>query len=240
VESAYGQAYETLYREHWWWRAREEMLVELLRERQPAGAWGSILDVGCGNGLFFDRLSEFGDVEGVEFSAELVDPQSPHAARIRIGPFDASFQPGKLYSLILMLDVLEHLDAPAEALRHALRLLDPRGMVVITVPAFLALWTSHDVLNQHRTRFTKSSLRSVAAAAGMKILAERYFFHWMFPAKLAARAAEKLMGAKPAVPHVPAKWLNRTLYGISRTEQRLFRAAPLSFGSSLLVLGTRA
>lgn len=239
MESAYGQAYETLYREHWWWRAREEMLVELLRERQPTGGWGSILDVGCGNGLFFDRLSEFGEVEGVEFSADLVDPQAPHAARIRIGPFDASFQPGKLYSLILMLDVLEHLDAPTDALWHALRLLDPKGLIVITAPAFLALWTGHDEINQHRTRFTRSSFRGVAAAAGMKILAERYFFHWMFPAKLAARAAGKLLGAKPEIPHVPWRWLNRTLYVISRAEQRLFRAAPLPFGSSLLVLGTR-
>jgi len=240
VEPAYGQAYETLYREHWWWRAREEMLVEILRGRQPTGGWRSILDVGCGNGLFFDRLSEFGEVEGVEFSGELVSPNAPHAARIHIGPFDASFQPGKFYSLILMLDVLEHLDRPGDALRHALSLLDARGMVAITVPAFLALWTSHDDLNQHRTRFTRSSFRAVAGTAGMKILAERYFFHWMFPAKLAARAAGKLLGAKPAVPHVPAKWLNRTLYRISRAEQRLFRAAPLPFGSSLIVLGTHA
>ena len=240
MEPAYGQAYETLYREHWWWRAREEMLVELLRERQPAGGWGPILDVGCGNGLFFDRLSEFGEAEGVESSAELVSPNSPHAAHIHVGPFDASFQPGKLYTLILMLDVLEHLDAPTEVLRHALRLLDARGMVVITVPAFPALWTSHDDLNQHRTRYTKSSFRQVADGAGMKVLAERFFFHWMFPAKLAARAAGKLLGAAPAVPRVPARWLNRTLYGISRAEQRVFRAAPLPFGSSLLILGTHA
>ena len=240
MEFAYGQAYERLYREHWWWRAREGMLVEILCERRPTGGWRTILDVGCGNGLFFDRLSEFGEVEGVEPSAELVDPHSPHAARIYVGPFDATFQPGKLYALILMLDILEHLDAPAEALHHALGLLEPGGLVVITVPAFPALWTGHDVLNQHRTRFTKASFRALAAAAGMRILAERYFFHWMFPAKLAARAAEKLSGAQPAVPRVPAKWLNRALYGLSHAEQRLFRTAPLPFGSSLLVLGTRA
>jgi SAM-dependent methyltransferase len=240
VESTYGQAYEKLYREHWWWRAREEMLVAILREHQPAGGWHAILDVGCGNGLFFDRLSEFGEAEGVEPSAELVDPHSPYASRIHLGPFDATFQPGKLYGLILMLDVLEHLDAPSGALGRALGLLQPGGLVVITVPAFPALWTGHDVLNQHRTRFTKSSFRAVAAAGGMRILAERYFFHWTFPAKLAARVAEKLSGARPTVPGVPAKWLNRALYGISRAEQRLFRAVALPFGSSLLVLGTRA
>lgn len=237
MDPEYGRTYDALYREHWWWRAREEMLVKLLRDRQPLGGWRSILDVGCGNGVFFDRLSEFGEVEGVESCSDLVDPHSPHADRIRVRPFDASFQPGRTYSLILMLDVLEHVDAPADALRHALRLLEPRGLIVITVPAFLALWTSHDVLNNHRTRFTKSSFRRVAATGGMRVIAERYFFHWLAAAKLAARVSEKLLSTSPNVPRVPATWINRTLYGISRVEQHLLRAP---FGSSLLVLGTHA
>jgi len=239
MECAFAQAYEALYHEHWWWRAREEMLVELLRERQPKGGWRSILDVGCGNGLFFDRLEEFGKVEGVESCPEIVTGDSRHAARIRIAPFDASFQPGRRYGLILLLDILEHLDKPAEALRHALSLLAANGLIVITLPAFPVLWTSHDALNHHRARFTRSSFRAVATAAGMRILADRYFFHWIFPARLAMRAVEKVWETKPRIPRVPPHWLNRALWRISRAEQRLFRKAPLPFGSSLLVLGAR-
>jgi 2-polyprenyl-3-methyl-5-hydroxy-6-metoxy-1,4-benzoquinol methylase len=37
-----------------------------------------------------------------------------------------------------MLDVLEHLEDPVAALRHALGLLAPEGTMIITVPAFLA------------------------------------------------------------------------------------------------------
>jgi 2-polyprenyl-3-methyl-5-hydroxy-6-metoxy-1,4-benzoquinol methylase len=238
LEAAYRQAYEKLYREHWWWRAREEWIVAFLRERRPAGGWGRILDVGCGNGLFFDRLAEFGEVEGVEPSHDLVEAESAYRARIHIGPFDERFQPEKRYGLILMLDVLEHLDNPAGALRRATGLLGPGGFVLITVPAFRALWTNHDVLNQHRARFTKSSFRRLASQAGFRILESRYFFHWMFPAKVAARVFEELRGAPPAVPVVPAAWLNRLLLRVSRIEQGLFRPLPLPFGSSLLVLGT--
>ncbi len=240
MEAGYRQSYERLYREHWWWRAREEMIVGVLRERRPAGGWGAILDVGCGNGLFFDGLTEFGEVEGVEPWGDLVPPDSPHRARIHMAPFDESFRPEKRYGLILMLDVLEHLDEPAHALRHAIGLLASGGAVLVTVPAFRALWTNHDVLNEHRTRFTKGGFRRLASEAGLRIVEERYFFHWMFPAKVAARAFEELTGAKPEVPVVPPAWLNGFLLRVSRIEQGVFRPLPLPFGSSLLVLGTGA
>lgn len=69
---------------------------------------------------------------------------------------------GKDYSLILMLDVLEHLEDPVGALQHAVDLLTPEGTLLITVPAFMALWTNHDVLNHHLTRYTKRSFSNVA------------------------------------------------------------------------------
>src|SRR5881397_977938 len=177
-----------------------------------------ILDVGCGDGLFFDGLREFGDVEGIEPAADLVDPAGPHRARITVAPFDETFRPHKRYSLILMLDVLEHLDHPAEAVRHACSLLEPGGRLLITVPAFRLLWTSHDVLNQHRTRFRKSTFRQLAERAGLRILDARYLFIWSFPAKLLVRMKEGLAGARPEVPRLPPPWVNRLLWKLCRAE----------------------
>ena len=50
-------------------------------------------------------MSQFGEVEGVEPFAELVSPDNPQRSRISICPFDENFQPGKQYSLVLMLDL---------------------------------------------------------------------------------------------------------------------------------------
>ncbi|HEX6533404.1 MAG TPA: class I SAM-dependent methyltransferase, partial [Gemmatimonadaceae bacterium] len=155
----YGRQYRALYERHWWWRARERWIVRALECHRPAHGWGAALDVGCGDGLFFDRLAALGcTVDGVENDAALVDPEGPHRARITVGPFDERFQPGTRYSLVLMLDVLEHLRDPLGALRHAVSLLEPGGVFLATVPAFLALWTTHDVLNQHVTRYTRRRL----------------------------------------------------------------------------------
>ena len=239
MDPDYGKHYRTLYEKHWWWRAREEILVDELRRRFPKRAHLSILDVGCGDALFFGRLSEFGDAEGVESDPELVNANGPNRARITVAPFDASFQPRKNYDLILMLDVLEHLDEPEHALCRAVELLKPGGIIVVTVPAFHLLWTNHDRLNRHRTRFTKRSFARLASASGMEIKASRYFFVWLAAAKLALRIVEAILPAHPRVPGIPSPWINEFLYHFSRIEEKLARILYLPIGSSLLAVGER-
>ena len=137
MDPAYGARYRALYEAHWWWRARERLVLDLLDELRPARDWGRILDVGCGDGLFFEELSRLGAVQGVEPDAALVSPDGPWRERIDVRPFDASFAPDRRFDLILFLDVIEHMEDPRAALRHAADLLacdDAR--VVITVPAW--------------------------------------------------------------------------------------------------------
>ena len=244
MDDDYGASYRALFERHWWWRARERVILRALETHRPASGWKNVLDVGCGDGLFFDRLAELDGVElveGVEPAAALVSANGPHRAQIHVVPFDASFEPGRRYSLVLMLDVLEHLEDPVGALRHALSLLDAEGVFVATVPAFMALWTQHDELNHHFTRYDKVSFAALAAAAGLRVVESRYFFRWTAAAKLVARVREALLPTSPALPKVPAAPINRALYLMSRLEEKLVGGVGLPFGSSLLVVGrTRA
>jgi hypothetical protein len=136
-----------------------------------------------------------------------------------------------------MLDVLEHFSDPIPCLRHALNLLDSRGSILITVPAFQCLWTAHDELNCHLTRYTKSSLAQVTMRAGMRIHTSRYFFHWTFPVKLLMHLKERFLHTNPQIPKLPPRWLNETVYQLSCLEQKIFAAVPLPFGSSLILIG---
>jgi 2-polyprenyl-3-methyl-5-hydroxy-6-metoxy-1,4-benzoquinol methylase len=240
LDTAYRKQYRDLYQRHWWWRAREEIISDELRKRLSVNLPVAVLDVGCGDGLFFDRLREFGEVDGIEPAEDLVDPNGPHRARITVAPFDTNFQAHRQYGLILMLDVVEHIDAPAEALRRAVSLLQPDGILVVTVPAFQVIWTNHDDLNQHRARLTKRSFGQLAASAGMEILEARYIFHWLFLAKVGVRMAQAILPRKPLVPRIPPTVVNKLLHFASRTEERLTRNLSIPFGSSLLVVGRRA
>jgi 2-polyprenyl-3-methyl-5-hydroxy-6-metoxy-1,4-benzoquinol methylase len=240
MRADYAVRYRELYERHWWWRAREAVILEVLRAQQPPEGWKRILDVGCGDGLFFGQLARFGEVEGIEPARELVSDAGAYRSRIHIAPFDESFRPGKPFSLILMLDVLEHIGDPVGALRHALALLEPEGRLFVTVPAFRLLWTNHDVVNHHFTRYNASSFRRVAQQAGLEIQTARYFFQWLFPAKLAIRFMERLFPLQPKPPNIPARWINGLFYGLSRIEHKALSRLPVPFGSSLLVVGRKA
>jgi SAM-dependent methyltransferase len=234
LEPEYARQYRNLYMHHWWWRSREEAILGVLRRHLSTNAGLKILDIGCGDGLFFDRLAEFGDVEGVEPDEGLVAPQSRHRARIQIAPFDINFHSSKSYSLILMLDVLEHLDNPGEALGHAYSLLTPSGALLLTVPAFQLLWTNHDVINHHRMRYRRRTMRPLLRQADFTILEERYWYQWAWPVKLAVRLSESLFRCPSAIERVPPPWINRFLYRISCIEQQTLGAIGAPFGSTLM------
>lgn len=230
----YASVYRDLYQRHWWWRAREALLLREIARHAPPGGWRTIVDVGCGDGLFFDQLRPFGEPSGVEVDASLVPADSPHRSRIHLGRFDETFRPSAPVGLLLMLDVLEHLQDPVKALRHAGDLLAPRGSLLITVPAFPGLWTGHDDLNQHVVRYTRPTLRRGLREAGLILGSSRYLFHWLFPAKLGVRALEALSISRPAPAAVPPRVINRMLYYVCRLEERGLSWAHLPFGTSLL------
>jgi SAM-dependent methyltransferase len=236
MDTVYALRYRHLYAHHWWWRAREEFVVEQLHRLRPPQGWRRILDVGCGDGLLFPRLREFGEVEGVEPDPAMLGDASRDRSPIHVQPFE-SFSPERRYSLILMLDVLEHVIGPEAFLRHGLELLERGGTLVLTVPAFPLLWTNHDLVNRHLRRYTKRSFAALAEQAGLRVDRARYFFFWLFFAKLAVRWFERATHPAPVPPEVPPARINRAAYLASRLEQRLLGRLPLPLGSSLLVVG---
>lgn len=238
MDPAYAERYRDLASRHWWWRARNDCVrrevARLLGTRRDA----RVLDIGCGDGVLFPFLSEFGHVEGIEPDPQVVSPDSPWRDLIQIRRFDDSFAPGRQYDLILMLDVLEHLEDAPGAVHLAARLLQEGGHLLITVPAFHLLWTHHDRLNHHVTRFTKRRLAAAVRGGGMEILSSWYLFQWLFFAKLIERARERVTGP-PGPAEVPPEPVNVALYRCCRAEQRLAgRVVP--FGSSLIAVARRA
>ncbi|MBS1839270.1 MAG: class I SAM-dependent methyltransferase [Acidobacteria bacterium] len=235
MDFQYGKQYRDLYQKHWWWRAREAALVEFLRRTLQSNSQRNILDVGCGDGLFFDRLAEFGSVEGVEPDAHLISADGPHSSKIRVVPFDKEFLSSKKYGLLVMLDVLEHLEKPDEALDCAHSLLAMDGALLLTVPAFQSLWTNHDVINHHKIRYRRGTLFPLLEKAGFKVAESHYWYQWTVPAKFVIGAVQKVWPSQPDLPKIPPAWLNKILYGFTRLEQETVGAIGFPVGSTLMV-----
>ncbi|MBI4635706.1 MAG: class I SAM-dependent methyltransferase [Candidatus Rokubacteria bacterium] len=240
--------YDQFYRieeEHWWFVARREIILDQLRRYAPFPTANDILDVGCGTGIMLQCLQGFGRVQGFDFS-----PEALAYCRRRVGgsvpltlgtlgekpPF-----PPRTFDVITLLDVIEHIEDDQAAVRGARDLLRPGGVVICTVPAHPFLWSGHDVLNQHKRRYTARELRRTIAGAGLRIEKFSYFNTLLAPAVFAARlATPRRRRLEPRSDFkVYPRWLNILLTRIFLLEKPLLRLANAPFGVSLLCVARR-
>jgi 2-polyprenyl-3-methyl-5-hydroxy-6-metoxy-1,4-benzoquinol methylase len=237
MDPDYAAAYADLYRTHWWWRAREDLVTRVIGGIQRETSWRSALDVGCGDALFLPALAQFADdVEGLEPDGSLISARAAQEYRIHVCELDSEFRPDGPYDLITMLDVLEHLADPVSALSRCREMLSPAGHLVITVPALNSLWTSHDDLNRHQRRYTRRSLAREIEEAGLSLIRSRYFFHWLVLPKWLIARGEKLSESPLHSVAAPPPRRNRALFRLSRLEQVLAGPFPGLPGTSVLAL----
>ena len=236
MDADYGARYAELYRRHWWWRAREELLERLIARCLAGARAGDILDFGCGDGLFFPVLSRFGDPYGIEPDARLLDAAGPWRSRIRTDALGSDPSEAARYGLIVTLDVLEHIADPAPVVRELARRLRPGGWFIATVPAFPSLWTTHDDINHHVRRYRVAELEALVRDAGLEVVESRYFFAVLAVAKWGVARAERLLRPRPRPAALPPAPINALALAVSRLEQRLLGDAHPPFGSSALVI----
>ncbi len=240
MQPGYASRYLTLWERHWWWRSRQaHILSQVKRLRDGHSGRARILDVGCGDGLFFEALSRFGEVEGIEPDASLVNnPRWRERIKVaRIGE-SPDILPAETYDLVLMLDVLEHISDDSQALAALRRSLKPGARLLLTVPALSWLWSGHDVANEHCRRYDRRSLRTVLESSGFRVESLQYFFVWTVIPMLARRWLDPA-GRRVAADHavtIPPAPLNHLLTMASRGEHALGRLIPWPIGSSLMAV----
>jgi len=234
MDTEYGQIYEELYHRHWWFRVREGILVDVIRcldLPRPA----EILDVGCGNGLFFGKLGLFGTVRGIEIDGSLIPSDSAYRDRIFDKPLGDPQYSAFRFDLITALDVIEHIEDDHRAVSDMLAMLRPGGKLVITVPASMKLWDRHDEINRHYRRYTYDTLRTLLAGKG-DLLELRHLFHALFLPKLAVRTFNRSFQGDAAQHAIPAAWINRGMETACWLEYRALRVLRIPFGTSLLAV----
>jgi 2-polyprenyl-3-methyl-5-hydroxy-6-metoxy-1,4-benzoquinol methylase len=113
-------------------RAYEEHLDVLERYRAP----GTVLDVGCGTGLFLAVARRRGwQPFGIDDSAEATKHAREHfGLEVSGGEFADFAARGQRFDLITGWDVIEHSRAPVELLRAMRRCLAPGGVVGLSTP----------------------------------------------------------------------------------------------------------
>ncbi len=118
------------------------------------------MDVGCGTGANLEMLSQFGNPEGVDVSAEALKFCRQRGLRqVKQGAAEALPYESNSFDLVTGLDVVEHLDDDVAGLKEMRRVLRAGGRAVLFVPAFMFLWGVQDDISNHRRRYTMAGLK---------------------------------------------------------------------------------
>lgn len=212
--------------------------MSLINRYIPSSGKLSILEAGCGTGGNLPMLSSLGRVSAFE-----LDTGACEVARSR--GFDA--REGRLpeahpfvserFDLIVLLDVLEHVEADQASLDALARLLEPGGRLILTVPAFPFLWSGHDDQHHHFRRYRRPQLRAGIEAAGLEVQRISYFNTFLFPLVVMVRAFRKFSGSKHSDEEaVPPGSLNAALEMIFSSERFLLPRMSFPFGVSLVAV----
>jgi SAM-dependent methyltransferase len=223
---------------HWWFAGRRAILNRLLKTlRLPPES--RILEIGCGTGGNIAVLQKFGSVTAVELDSFARDHVRT-AMKIEIAPGslpdDLPYADRK-FDVICLFDVLEHVERDQEALSVLRERLAPKGLLIITVPAYQWLYSSHDVQHHHYRRYTARQLRTIAKAAGLRPTRVGYYNTVLFPLALIRRLAEKLLDLHPIDDSaLPGSLLNRFLYRAFSLEARFIGSWFFPVGLSVVGL----
>ena len=245
MEPEVYRQFESLERDHWWFRGRRRvyggMLASLLGQQRPRRT----LDLGCGMGGFQEILRQLSD----EVFACDVDCASLRvcrrrgfnetvaAASHRLPFADASFD------LVCLFDVLEHSADDRAVLWEINRLLKPGGMVFLSVPAYQFLYANNDRVAGHYRRYNRRQLLQLFNRSGLVSRRASYSNVLLLPliasAVLGAKLLEFLFGNRQSMQHSnlswpTPRWLNAVLYRVFAAELLLSRHRDWPFGHSLV------
>ena len=225
---------------HWWYRARREVVAELIRRKVSLPKQAKGLEIGCGTGHNLAMLGEFAAMDALE-----VDPVVRAMAEKRLGhavlsaPLPAlEGVPDDTYEMVAALDVIEHIVDDKAALEGIARVLKPAGKLIMTVPAHRWMWSAHDVVNHHQRRYSKAAFKSLVDHSPLKLESIGYLNSLLFPVAVAQRIASKVTGKEDADLAPPAEPINQALERVFALERRVIGRIPLPPGLSLFAVAS--
>ena len=237
--------YSQVEDKHWWFRARREILKEIMLEISNKQN-KSVLDVGCGVGGNLQMLyNSFNRADGIDN-----DPEAVRYARIRgdnmVKLLDASalLSIEKKYDVVSFLDVLYHKKIVdyIQVLKDAKIILYDDGYILISDGAFDFLAGQHSKFVQGSRRFTKKQLISDLENLGYEIIVSKYWgFLMFFLLFIKRRIFERMPFYKVKSSDVKdvSIFTNSIMYWCVSWERVIIKYFDLPVGSSILILARK-
>lgn len=216
---------------HWYYRSKSLAIRKTFEHVST-----SLVDVGAGSGFFSKDLLNRSKV----LSAILIDPSFKEHELGVSGNTTKALEPEHTQiagaDSFLFLDVLEHVDDDRGLLAHYVREAPNGALFVITVPAFMSLWSDHDVFLEHKRRYRLNEIVAVVESSGLVVTKKRYLFGSIFPLVWIFRKLRRNEVARSQMRPVN-RFLNEVLYFACQLEHQGRFKFP--FGVSAMVVARK-
>jgi len=246
MDADYTSDYEQFELRHWWFVARRQIIHDAINRyvlsRNPQPRW---LDIGCGTGVLLDSCPAITNKLGLELDGGSVERARGKGLKVeQIQPKWDLSKHGS-FDLITLTDVIEHLEDDRKAIDLVQEALNPGGILLVTVPALMSLWSGHDVINHHFRRYTRATLLPLFAGEQWKVLKVSYFSSLLLPLIWLARKWKNLRSASSNGEQGGHDFkfgnpmVDGTLLQIFRSERLWLRVSSFPLGSSILLVAQK-
>lgn len=226
-------------KKHWWFVTKKEIVLDTIDRHLNKQGDTKVLDIGCGSGLMLNALEDIGQTFGMDMSDDAIS----FSKEIFNGKVEKGFLPDQIpyeenfFNLITALDVIEHVDRDVDSLKAIHSHLVSDGKAVITVPAYMFLWSKFDELNEHKRRYTLTELNAKLVQAGFTVEKISYFNTLLFPIVFVVRMLNNVLKRDGSSDIDMPSWpLNLALEKIFGIEKYLLKFISLPFGVSVLAV----
>jgi SAM-dependent methyltransferase len=226
-------------RDHFWMRWRFDILRRQMRRFEITP--GRAMEIGCGHGVLRQQMEDLFKVpvDGCDLNQHALRMAPTGLGRLLVyNILDRLPEMCGAYDMVLLMDVIEHLDDDLGFLQASLQHLKPGGIVAINVPAHMALYSKYDRVAGHKRRYNSQRIHSLFGKSNVTALT---VVNWGFPMvpllvvrKLALKfvSEERTIGAGFVPPGRVMKAALGLLQGI---ETRIPVDVPI--GTSIMALG---
>lgn len=198
MDKSYEIKYHKLEEKNWWFKARRNTILHLI-QKIGVNKNAKILDIGCSGGLLIKFLAHKGflNIYGIDISENAIDLCKERGIKnVKVMDGTKLLFNDNEFDLVIASDVLEHIEEDSAALLEWYRVLKPNGKLIVMVPAFDFLWSSHDKINHHYRRYPKLDLKKKVKKANFKIMRISCWNFFLFFPTVVVRLLQRFYNKK--------------------------------------------
>jgi len=243
MKHQFREAMARLEDDHWWFRARRDILDRAVA--RFVGKTDLALTVGVGitrEAEMLAKRTRLVAIDRARIDSRCLEVALPAQADAKAIPFG-----DEVFDAVFIFDILEHVDQEAKALAEIRRVLRPGGKLLVTVPAFMFLYGLQDEVSEHKRRYRRRPLVDLLRRSGFEVDYASYFNTLLFPPIAAVRVFRRVFprerppeanGASDFDLRLPGP-LENALEKLFSLERHAIGNAALPFGISILCSAKR-